>query len=1078
MKNFRRILTVLLTLVAMVATLVLTTGCSSASGKPSAVSADSIVFDGQQISWGAAKGAQSYKVEVNGQSFTAKTTALAYATSEASITVEITSVGRKNKESKTVSKTFTKLGTVAQIYFDEAGVATWDPVEGATSYDVDVNGQITSVTTCRFDAFGEGVQRIRVRASSVNKDAYASWSDTVTKTFLSAPKSIKYEDGRISWIAVNEAKGYEVYINGALAMTPTTTAESFDPQNTSFSVKVKALGDKQNSFDSKMSEEERYVFLQSITPETFKVEAGAIAWDPVPDAAEYKIKLTSAASEITTQATTYNKLSAGTKYQISIKPVGKSSDAHVHYFSSWSQEFPVLFLKSPTTNWNSDLSLEDGNPQRAFGWDPVEGADIASFSVKIDNLTNGTSKVIDNIAPTEVSVEYDFAEVGEYEISVQAKAKAEVGVYDSAFSKPIKVVRLNPPSPDSSNFIQSTANNLDAGFKVLFKSDIKATNVKIYLEGAEIAKGTHGKQVSVPRPTNADIPVAETFTYSARSIGSGIKYVGDQMVVTLNSLASDDYRFTITVQAAPKDFAFSGTTLTWTAATSTYGFYVEGFTDDPTDMSFDLKKITTPGARTLMVCTKGNGKDILPSTLVKAGDVDKLTRPTELKLIANESGGTLDWSHPLRGKGAQSFNAYFNGSAEAYDASTLNNVASMVDTNSVRIYVVAVGEIMREGTYVLSSEASEVLSLTKLAEPTFPDKVFNAAETHLIWNAPLGTNTTPMYMLYDADTQLAMEGTYSSTQYPLAGLKPGTYTFRVKAIGNGTSTINSELSSQIATITILESPQVSLVDGSFVWPVVPAAQDYTVMIGDELIQSSRITQDGKGNFVFTPDESDFKTTGIHYISFKATSQSDVDSQPTVINQVVKKLTQPTFTFSYTSDHFDPNEKIVVEGVTQQPDLVTSFIFKVGDANAVPVNHIGGVASYSAEAKYTGKYKISAMVTGGKFDAEGAYYVSSDYAAEKSITLLGQPTSGQVTKTQIKWNPVVSAVQYHLVIYNEAGVEIYNNDAISATAVTITGDAFASYNTEQSKNYTFVLRAIGNKTTIIDSETIQWVGNGF
>lgn len=1072
MKNIRRILTVLLILVAMVATLVLTTGCSSA-GKPSSVSEDTIAFDGQTISWGAAKGAQSYKVEVNGKSYTAKTTSLGYTTSEDSITVEITTVGRKNKESSTAKKTFTKLGTVAQIYFDENGVATWDPVEGATSYDVDVNGQITSVTACRFDAFGQGRQTIRVRASSVSNDTYSSWSDSVSKTFLYAPTSVKYDNGRISWQGSSEAKGYEIYIDGSLWKSCTTTAESFDPQGTSFSVKVKSLGDKQNSYDSKMSEEERYVFLQNITE--LKVEAGTIEWDPVPDAANYKIKI--GAMEYTHNSTIYDKLSAGTKHQVQIKPVGKTSDAHVHYFSEWSQTFSLLFLKAPTTNWNRSLALDDGNAQRAFGWEPMTGGSVASYTVKIDNLTTGQSQSIPNISPDDVSVAYAFAEVAEYEISVQAVAVDDGETYDSAFSKPIKVVRLAPPTPDSSNFIQSVANSLSSGFKVLFGSNMKAESIKIYREGGEVAKGTPGTQISVPQPTSADILVAETFTYTARAIGAGIEYFGDQMTVTLNSLAADDYRFNIEVQAAPKDFVFSGTTLSWTVSKSGYGFYVEGFTDDPTSMSFDLKKITTPGKRTLMICTKGNGKDILPSTLVKAGDVDKLVSPTELKLIANESGGTLDWVHPLRQQG-QSFLAYFNGSAESYDASTLNNVADMVDTNSVRIYIVAVGEVMKEGTYVLSSEPSSILSLTKLAEPTFPTVVFNSAETHLIWNAPLGTNTTPMYILYDADTQLAMEGTYSSCEYPLADLLPGTYNFRVKAIGNGTSTINSELSSQTATITILPAPNVSLKDGRYVWPVVPGAQDYTVKIDDTLIPSSRIKQDGKGNFYFEPVEADFKSTGIHYISFKATSQSDVDSQPTVINQNVKKLVQPSFTYTYSGEYFDPNNKISVEGVSQQGDLVSGFVFKIGDAESEKINHTSGIANYTADAKYTGKYGISVKVIGGKFDADGVYYVSSDNAAEKSITLLGKPEPRQVTKTQIQWNTVLSAVQYHLVIYNESGVKIYDNANISTTAVTITGEAFVSYDPNMSKLYKFELRAIGNGTTIINSELTTWVGNNF
>ena len=158
-----------LTLVAALGLLGLA-ACKKTTKPPAAVDPLTIAFDGTLLTWGASEGASSYIVDVNGVQNACY--GPQYTCSIAS-TVDVVNVSVKAKndagESEAAGKQFTRIPTINadSFRFDEVtGELSWDNVEGAVSYIVEINGkQINNGASNIFSNFEYGQNNvIRVRA--------------------------------------------------------------------------------------------------------------------------------------------------------------------------------------------------------------------------------------------------------------------------------------------------------------------------------------------------------------------------------------------------------------------------------------------------------------------------------------------------------------------------------------------------------------------------------------------------------------------------------------------------------------------------------------------------------------------------------------------------------------------------------------------------------------------------------------------------------------------------------------------------------------------------------------------------
>lgn len=1062
----------ILTLTLLLATVFALTLSLSACGKNKVGDVDpaSITYDGDTISWNSAKNASKYTVKINGSEFTTYNSSLAYRADAENVTVEITPISSKDKEGDTVARSFKKLDEVENLYFDEDGNLTWDAVPGATAYLVEVNGKSSEkLTSCSYSTFVEGkVNKIRVRATSTDNSTFSYWGEMVSKTYLAPPTNIKFDGSKIQWNGSSQAKGYDLYVNGSKVNDDPVNGSYYlyEANGESFDLTIKSIGNGESVFSSRESDPQRYVSLGLAT--NFVVTDGALKWDPVEDATSYAVSVNGVEKTVTEPI--YSNIIAGRDNIIKVKPLGNTKEKDVTYFSEWSSEQNIHILAAPLTSWNSSMNL-DGLAMNAFQWEISTGS-ISGYEVLLvypdgTNDSFPVSKDRDNFG-------FDFIESGNYKISVKAVADAGTGVYDSAYSDPITVIRLAPPTPNNSAFIESSKTDLTAGFTANFIDDKKASGYSIYKEGALIITKNRGdsapNSIKITDIVNSNMTTRQEITYSAQAIGLGKETVsGGDRIVTLSSLSSKNYSFTITVLAAPEDLSISGTILTWGSVQGANGYKVSGIGNGSEEAveSFNFTKLKiTPADYSVQVCAKGNGSDVLPSPFSAAVRVRKLAAPSDIHVVTTgESEGKLEFQSVA---GATSYAVYFNGNEEPVNANNVNNIHDYVISEGVYLSVVAIADSFDDANqiYCLTSEKSSSISLTRLSTPTWPETYHN--ETHLIWNGPTNVNAaTPGYLVYTGSS-LAHPGAYNSNEFDLTSFEPGTYTFYVKAVGDGRTTINSQMSDP-KTIVKLAKPDVKLniAEGKYYWYVVEDAQRYVVRINGEIVET--IPGETGTLFSYTP-VGVFKNGGTYKVSVTAVNDEYVDSNPAVIEQEVKQITSPTFNVSYSSDSYKPGEKIIVNATHTDPNA-TGFVFEVGGSTS----NVEVSGTYEFAVNATGAYTVRVVSTGGAFDANSIYYINSPHATAQSITILGTVGMSSVklnTQGKLSWNTVDGAVMgYEIVVdFGNGVVKTYTASADNPS-ISLAADGF---DMSLAPTYKFKIRALGNESgTLIASAWIEW-----
>lgn len=197
------------------------------------ISPDDIKFGDGTISWKYVSGAACYEVTVNGQVLTSDCTAtqIPYNALNTDFEVTIKAIGNHNTTFDGVAsepKKFEFLDEVSGITIND-GILTWNPVEGATGYQVKVGTMIYNVTECKFDKLTAGrALDVQIKAiASGESEFFSDWSETKTVSILIAPV-IKWNnlelDGdkkqNVVWDTVPGAYGYTVRVTAPGAQQP------------------------------------------------------------------------------------------------------------------------------------------------------------------------------------------------------------------------------------------------------------------------------------------------------------------------------------------------------------------------------------------------------------------------------------------------------------------------------------------------------------------------------------------------------------------------------------------------------------------------------------------------------------------------------------------------------------------------------------------------------------------------------------------------------------------------------------------------------------------------------------------
>jgi len=297
---------------------------------------------------------------------------------------------------------------------------TWEEVEGAESYIIDINGEIITSEENLIvldDLTPQTEYPVKIKA--VNETVQSGYSEEFVFTTLniSAPSGLKYESKNytsitLSWNIADGAESYEISYNGNITASEVTSVELTGlTHNTAYTIKVRGVhGETKGDWSSEISVTTDAYTLDiptdlAVTAKThISIE---VSWNSVSGAESYVISCGSL--EITSTDTTavITGLSQYREYTIKVKAINQYTE------SSYSA--PITVRTEPTP-----LELPSGLIYTArtytsitLSWNAVAGAteyeitygdktmSSTSPSITIENLSHNTEYVFKVMAKNE-----------------------------------------------------------------------------------------------------------------------------------------------------------------------------------------------------------------------------------------------------------------------------------------------------------------------------------------------------------------------------------------------------------------------------------------------------------------------------------------------------------------------------------------------------------------------------------------------------------------------------------------------------------------------------------------------------
>lgn len=1018
-----------------------------------------IKYDGATITWNAVTGAQKYSVRINeGEAMSTAATAFAYRNSaNTAFTVTVTAKADGSEDSPAGAHQFIPLEKISTVNVSQSGELSWEAVEFATGYLVSVDNKESEIYTTTFSDFETGSHTFKVKpVTNLESDTasyYAAWSDSKTLNILGDVDKSKItyslERSLLTWAAVPGAAGYHVTISGVtlpVDTTVNTTSLSYTAELGNFAVTVQTLGNGSTTFDGRGTVDKTFVYLE--TARNLRIVNGALLWDEVSGAEGYKVKVgTVENQQVFTECKFEGNFQANRPYTVSVMPV--SGDTV--YYTTWSTDFSFSILPAPVLRWVDNAA--DGEVMNNVVWDGISNA--ANYEVL---LKMGDSTETFTYGESIRSFGNAYTEVGSYEVTIKALApENSSNVYDSAYSDPLKVIRLDAPEFTSTGHITSQQNNMQNGFTVTFLPVSGASGYRIWKDGVEYAT-TKTTQYHESNVVNLSVLEEQNFTYKIQSIGRAQSQANKITTVVLDSLSSTARSFNIKVLPVPTGQDLSGYQYTYNAVSGAFGYMVN-VDNRPAvndDLSYDLSALTA-GNHTVSVCSRGNGAEILSSNYTPAINIRRLATPVDVEIgVAEASDGVLSYS-PV--EGAVSYTVVFDGGERTVPVNELGNMKQYITEQGTTLYMQAVANIFNaEHTlYTMTSLPGVTYNFIKLSKPTFGEVAFSGAQ--LVWNAPgniLTSQFTPTYEVYNNQDEV-LNGEKNGTSMSTNHLEGGkTYTFTVKAIGDGKAYINSEKSDPVSAFK-LRSPDVKTGDGCYEWNSVVSAVSYAVYI-DGVLSSTEYHEAG-GKYTFVPGFDRIKTYNVQVYAIGDIGRSIIDSAPCEIRQQTKLLATPDFTFNYTKDCYAEDGEVVIT-ITQPSPYARGYNYSVGGSEKVEM-----AETYSFNTHNVGSFALRVYACGGNFDDEGIYYLNSQSCGGNARYTINILTSPNLENTKISadgkidWTDIPNARAYEVTCVID-GVT-YETKTVGNASFVIGDQLGVDYSTVHS--VTVTIQAIGDGT---------------
>lgn len=957
-----------------------------------------ITYDGQILAWDGSED-ETFTLTVNDDVIAENLNMSSYNLGEMNSDFTVDLTVHQGEESETYSQEFHYLETIADVESDpKSGRIEWDAVEGASDYELTVNGETILLSQTYFDDFDIGYNQVSFQAVSDNSFTFSYESEIGSFHLLDQVENVEYEDNVLNWRSVSNAAAYNVIINGQIIETTNNETFNYDAQGNDFDVSIQAIDDdNSNVFDGAASEVLEYTYLS--TPEDLRIQEGILKWDSVEDATAYE--LTIDGEQQIVQNNRFDDLVENVQQMVDVRAITDQTE----FYSTPTEEETFRILEAPSIEWNPELE-SDGEANENIIWDTVSNAN--GYLVE---LTKPDGEIVyEELGSNQRTFADTYDKIGEYTVRLQALSDtSQSDTYNSKFGNEIVIERLEAPELPSDS-ISSDPQEL-TGFDINFEPVNGADRYTLYKEGSEILESLNSN-MTVTEIADTDTFEKQELNYTLRSRG-GVRQEDGQQVVTLDSLTDHSTSFTITVLETPSVDDISGYTFSWQSVSQAEGYTIDRGTsheDISSGTEYDLRNVPT-GKSTLRVTARGNGGKILPSRVSEGQSLQRLEPPKNLRIGTQESNeGTLLYDDVTN---ARSYTATFGADEEQIPTDELGNVSQKISTAGTPVTIRAVANYMDEtqDIYYITSEASPTQQFTRLQAPSFGERPFS--NTTFEWNGPgniVADEYTPVYRVYDTN-QLTFNSGVGGTSMNIEGLDAGNHTFYVRAIGDGDNYINSTLSDPVE-VQKLDTVEMSIEDDQYTWDAVSGAVSYELYI-DNVLQEN-FPHEANETYTYEPKFDEIKTYEIKIIAKGDQGISSIDSEPFLMDQETKMLSTPGFDFEYSEENYIEDATI---------DITVD----------VPSNHargygyvIGGSLYTSSKSEYSfnpsdsGSYTLGVYGLGGAI-VDDVYYIDSQTQGlndNYTLTILSPPSHSSIELSRdgrLSWGNVSESDNYEYIV---------------------------------------------------------------
>lgn len=890
---------------------------------------------------------------------------------------------------------------------------SWSSVEGASGYvinidsgrDIKVN-QSSKTIKYKYDSSGKDFN-FYVEALIGEQGNSDNPSFTIDFENIGDITNFHVEDGMLTWDYVDNAEGYDIFLNGEL-INEIVTSNSYELEPGDFNAKVRSykkdleMENNNNKYYSLWTSNISGKMLEPV--ENLSFDSDQFTWSPVSDSSSYTIRI----GDKEYETYTANYVSGVLIDDLSVQVKANGDLSKKIYSSKWS--YPKEYKYIPAIN---TLRVENG----ALVWDRPENA--VKYKIKVngivqkelvaveryDTIQPGVSTTIQvlpvsdsemfysswsnpmtinilrspsitfennvikwnavsgaegysvniikdgkeenySLGSETLTFDYDFDLIGKYSVAVKATVLSSGnGIYESKYSNVLNFTHLATPS-------EPTIINQPLEENQLMISTVNVANAsKYYLYSNNVMI----KESTTP-VFNIDVRTIDDSSDEV-SIKLGIRAVGS---INDNDIYLDSQIrwFNIVKLAAPKNLQINGNQLSWSSVTNAekYIVTIDGKRTEVTSNYYTLTDISA-GNHDIYVQAEGNGENVITSSHSNVLSVKKLAKP----VISTTKSGDKFYISWQAIDGATSYNVVLgnqNDSASSNSFIISDKLNYFVAGQGTQVSVYAKGN----GTTIIDSDPSNTQTILRYDAPTN----LSLTSDNLVWNAPSvnGVIANDFSLIIDENEPINLTG----TTYSLSNFASGTHKVKIKANGKIENlTIDSDYSNEF-TFTKLESiTNINKISNKITWDTVQGARSYEI----------KFSQDSTPKIVYTNEiEVEYSKSGTYAVSIvaKGDNISLCDSDKIIFDQNVKAISTPVkeVNFSFTQNGNEIKIK-VNENVN-----ATGYALYVGGA-LVETNGTGDFIYIMTPDSLS--YSFQVAYIGQSFGEDGIYYINSNKSSE-------------------------------------------------------------------------------------------------